>query len=655
MRLLNILSLLLIFQVGVNAQNLTVSSPDEQITVSVTLADQISFSISLNNKVVVEKAVIDMSIDRSRTLGKNLTLRKKKSETLKGEIIPQVPYKDSRIPYEYNRLALSFKGNYQLIIRAYDDGIAYRFIDNDKKSKIVVDEKLSLTFPENTYSYFPEEESMYTHNERLYLHKSLEEIESGKFCSLPVMFNTNNAKVLFTEASLHDYPGMFLKKDNGNTLGSKFPKYVVKAIPNEERSPDRNQIIAEEADYIAKVHGARSYPWRVFMISDDDRQFIESNLVTKLSGTSKIDDTSWIKPGKVAWDWYNANNIFGVDFKAGINTETYKYYIDFAAKNNIEYVILDEGWTRSTTEIIADNDQIDVIKLIEYAKTKNVGIVLWVLWKPLSENTEEILKLYSSWGAKGIKVDFMQRNDQYMVSSYEEIARIAAKYKLLVNFHGAFKPAGIERVWPNILNYEGVKGGENNKWSADITPEHNVTIPFIRMAAGPMDYTPGSMVNTNEKNFKIRFERPMSMGTRCHQLAMYIVYEAPMQMLCESPSIYYREQESVDFISKVPAVWDETIVLEAAVSDYILVARRSGNDWYVGGMTDWGERDLELNLSFLPENNKYKMTMFRDGVNANRIAIDYKKTEEVVDRSYNKTVHLAKGGGIAIMLEYINQ
>ena len=653
MQILPFLLLLIISQMSSIAQNLTVESPNRQIRMSVSLANQISLSISFDNNVVIDRAIIALNLGNGSVLGKNPKLINSKNNTYKGEIIPQIPFKDSKIIDEYNMLTLNFMGNYQLIIRAYNDGVAYRFINNEKKTKTILNEKLTLTFPENTSSYFPKEESMYTHNERIYLYKSLSEIEEGDFCSLPVLFDTGKAKVLFTEASLHNYPCMFLKKDSDKTISATFPKYVTKAIPNEKRSPDRNQIIVKEANFIAKVSGVQSFPWRAFIISNDDRQFIESNLVTKLSGASKIKDANWIKPGKVAWDWYNANNIFGVDFEAGINTETYKYYINFASKNNIEYIILDEGWTKSTTEIMAYNNQIDVVELIEYGKSKNVGIILWVLWKPLNENTKEILKLYSDWGAKGIKVDFMQRNDQYMVNSYEEIAKIAADYKLLVDFHGAFKPAGIERVWPNVVNYEGVKGNENNKWSTDITPEHNVTIPFIRMAAGPMDFTPGSMLNTNQKNYKIRFERPMSMGTRCHQLAMYVVYEAPLQMLCESPSIYYKEQESVDFISQIPTVWDETQVLKAAVSDYILIARRNGDNWYIGGMSDWDSRDLELDLSFLRDGKKYKMTMFQDGVNADRIAIDYKRTKLVIDNTYNKSIHLTKGGGLVAILELI--
>ena len=350
--------------------------------------------------------------------------------------------------------------------------------------------------------------------------------------------------------------------------------------------------------------------------------------------------------GKVAWDWYNFNNIYGVDFEAGINTNTYKYYIDFASTNGIEYIILDEGWTKSTTQILDYNENIDLPELIKYGKSKNVDIILWVLWKPLDENTEEILKLYSGWGVRGVKIDFMQRSDQYMVESYEKIAQIAASYELLVDFHGAFKPAGIEREWPNIINYEGVKGNENNKWSSDITPEHNVTIPFIRMAAGPIDFTPGSMINTNLANYVPRFTRPMSMGTRCHQVAMYVVYEAPLQMMCESPTIYLKEQETVDFITKIPTIWDETKVLEASVADYIIVARRKGDSWYMGGMTDWTPRKFNVELSFLDEGN-YSMEVMKDGINASRHAQDYKREMIDVDKNTKVHINMAPGGGWA--------
>ena len=652
-KLLKIISFALIAQLNLlstlTAQNLVVNSPDNRISVTVSISDRISWSTNFDQKTVIEKSTISMDMGNGRILGRLPKLKSNKSDSFSKEIIPQIPYKDAKIQSEYNQLTMSFRGDYQLIFRAYDDGISYRFVDNNKKSEVVVSEELTIDFPEGSSSFFPKEDSMYSHNERLYLNKALSELNKGDFCSLPVMFETGDVKVLFTEAALQSYPGMFLEVTEKESMKAIHPKYVLKAIPNEESSPDRNQILTEKADYIAKVSGKREYPWRVFMISDDDRTFVESNLVTKLSDPSKIADASWIKPGQVAWDWYNANNIYGVDFESGINTETYKYYIDFASKNGIKYIMLDEGWTKSTTEILESNENLDLPELVKYGKSKNVDIILWVLWKPLDENMDNILKLYSGWGTKGIKVDFMQRSDQYMVESLEKIAETAAKYKMLVDYHGAFKPAGIERVWPNIINYEAVKGNENNKWSADVTPEHNVTIPFIRMAAGPIDFTPGSMINTNLKNYAPRFTRPMSMGTRCHQVAMYVVYDAPLQMLCESPTIYLKEQETVDFITQIPTVWDETKVLEGSVANYIIVARRKGDNWYIGGMTDWTPREFTVDLSFLSEGS-YSMELMQDGVNASKNAQDYKRKTMDVDNTMKALVNMAPGGGWVAIL-----
>ena len=638
------------------AQETAIKSPDGRLSLKVNLSETVSWNVSLDGMNIIENATISMDMGSNRVLGSSPKLRSKNTESKNETIIPQVPNKDANIKSVFNQLTLNFKGGYQLVFRTYNDGVAYQFIDQSSKTKTVINEQMTLTFPAGTSSFFPQEESMYSHNERDYLNKNISDIATGEFCSLPVMFDTKKAKVLFTESSLLNYPGLFLAKGKENTFTTTFPKYVLKAVPNEAFNPDRNQIISEEADFIAKVDGKRSYPWRVFIISDDDRTFVESNLVTQLSPATKISDVSWIKPGQVAWDWYNANNVYGVDFEAGVNDETYKYFIDFASKNGIEYVILDEGWTKSTTEILEDNENIDVPELIKYAKSKNVEIILWILWKPLYENPEKILQLYSSWGAVGIKTDFMQRSDQYVVESYEKIAEIAAKYKLLVDYHGAFKPAGVERMWPNIINYEGVKGNENNKWSSAITPEHNVTLPFIRMAAGPLDFTPGAMINMNKvdyetggPNYAAFWTRPMSFGTRAHQVAMYVVFEAPIQMLCESPTIYYKEQETVDFITQIPTIWDETVVLEGAVSDYIIVARRKGDNWYLGAMTDWTARDFELDFSFLGE-GEFEMKSLRDGINAHRNAQDYKIETNSVNQNAKISIHLSGGGGYSAII-----
>jgi len=630
------------------SQSFELNSPDGRIQIQVNNDDKISWSASLDGNAIIEQAVMGMDFSASTDFGSNPQIKKNSVKEVSSVIHPIVPHKDAKIKDEYVQLSLTFKGRYRLDFRAYNDGVAYQFIDEGKISRDVISEQISLTLPEGSRSLFPQEESMYSHNERLYLDKSLAEISSDDFCSLPVLFTTDKAKVLFTETALHDYPGLFMRGNGNTTMDAKFPNFVLEAVDS-KKSPDRDQTITKQADYIAKVSGNRSYPWRVFIISDDDRTFVESNLTYQLSKPSVLKNTEWIRPGKVAWDWYNANNIYGVDFKSGLNTSTYKYYIDFASSNGIEYVILDEGWTKSTTEILDFNPDIDVPELIRYGKEKGVELILWVLWKPLDANLVQILETYKSWGVKGVKVDFIQRNDQYTVSSYERIAKECARLELLVDFHGAFKPSGLRRMYPNVINYEGVKGSENNKWSNDITPEHNVTIPFIRMASGPMDYTPGAMVNRQDANFAISYERPMSLGTRAHQVSMYVIYEAPLQMLCESPSRYYKEQETVDFIVQIPTIWDETIVLQGSIGDYIALARRNGDKWFLGAMTDWDPRELKLDLSFLGE-GEYKMEVFKDGINAGQFAEDYRRETQEVNKNYKITAKMAAGGGWAAII-----
>ena len=628
------------------AQKATLKSPDKNITLTINSDGVLRWSVDYKNVSVIENSVISMTLTNGQKLGDGRIL-KKKSRKVNETIEPVVAYKDAVIHDIYNELSLEFSDKVFVDFRVYNDGIGYRFRTNYTDQIEIKEEQMDLSFSENTTSYFPLEESLYSHYERTYVPTKIDTLEDMEFCSLPVMFESNNVKILFSETDLHDYPGLFLTGTKSNMLKSLFPKYVLETQPNQNSSPDRNVLITQKAEYIAKTSGTRSFPWRTFIISDDDRTFVESNLNLQLASTlPEPMDFSWIKPGRVAWDWYNANNVYGVDFNSGINNDTYKYYIDFASKYGIEYVILDEGWTKSTTEILDSNPDIDIPELISYANERNVDLILWVLWKPLDDNMDEILDKYQNWGAKGIKVDFMQRADQYMVSSYEEIAKACAERKMLVDFHGAFKPAGLRRAYPNVISYEGVKGNENNKWSTDVSPEHNVTLPFIRMAAGPMDFTPGAVRNAMPGNYRINFNRPMSLGTRCHQVAMYAIYESPLQMYCDAPSAYLKEEETISFISKFPSTWDETIVLEGKISDYIAVARRNGEKWYVGAMTDWTGRELSIDFSFLPEGD-YELELMKDGLNSDKFAEDYlKETLKVTNKSQLK-IQLSSGGGWA--------
>jgi alpha-glucosidase len=447
--------------------------------------------------------------------------------------------------------------------------------------------------------------------------------------------------ILLTESDIEDYPGMWLRGAGSGKISGTWPAY-----PAEERLyRDRDLRVAKTFDYIAKTQGTRTFPWRTFVIAANDGGLIESDLVYKLAAANRLTETDWIKPGKVAWDWWNANNIFGVDFRAGLNNETYKYYIDFASKNGIQYVILDEGWY-NLGNVLDVASGFDVPDLCKYAESRHVGIILWVVWKTFYDQIDQALDQYEKWGVKGVKVDFMQRDDQKMVNFYYEATKKSAEHHMLIDFHGAYKPDGLGRTYPNALTREGVKGMEHDKWSKDVNPEHDVTLPFTRMVAGPMDYTPGAMINMDSINFQPLFSRPESQGTRVHQIALYIIYESPLQMLADSPTNYMREQECTDFIVRVPVVWDDIKVLQAKVGDYLLLARRAGKEWFVGGLTDWHIRDLDLDLSFLGT-GEYMMEIFQDGINADRFASDYKHLKLDIRSDQKMSIHMAPGGGWA--------
>lgn len=644
----NVLTILILgLFTQLNAQKFSLASPNESLELRINVDQQISFSVSQKGTEIISPSTIDMEVASAGWLSKVGKYKSTGKRTYQGTVKPVVAQKSSSIAETYNELTIRFSKNFNLHFRAYDDGVAYRFETTLKKDQVIVNERFDLNFPGETSSWFPKEETMISHYERVYLAQNISSFTVDDFCSLPVLMKSNDVNILLTEADLFDYPGLFMRGTGGNGLTSDFPNYVLEATPM-EGSEDRNQVITE-ADYIAKTKGNRTFPWRVMVISDQDEDLIASQLVYLLSRENQIADPSWIQPGQVAWDWYNALNIYGVDFESGINNDTYKYYIDFASKFGIEYIILDEGWTKSTINIRESTAKIDVPELVAYGKEKNVGIILWTLWGPLDQNLD-VLKQYSEWGVKGIKVDFMQRADQYMVNYYEKVAKEAAKYQLMVDYHGAYKPSGLRRTYPNVINYEGVKGNENNKWSSDITPEHNVTLPFTRMVAGPLDFTPGSMINTNEVNYAISFMRPMSMGTRAHQAAMYVVFESPLQMLCESPSTYYKEAETVEIISQIPTTWDETIVLDAKISDYVLIARRKGESWYVGAMTDWSARMLELDLSFLSDGD-FEMTSMQDGPNASKYAQDYQIQSKKLTSKDKMTIQMSGGGGFVAIIK----
>jgi alpha-glucosidase len=628
---------------GAAQSSFDLRSPDKRIEVRIRTAEGLRYDVVLNGRAILENSSLSLNVDH-QAFGKDASKVLHSKQSSHDEVIePVVRQKFAKIRDHFNELGLEMEGSYAVTFRAYNEGVAYRLETSLPVQEVkIYAEEMNLNFSANDVVYYPQENSFMSHNERKYLPQRLSEILPAFIATLPAVVDVGQgAKVAVAESDVEEYPGMWLHGTGGPGLAATFPPYPLQ----EKRENELDVRVTEAAEYIAVTRGTRTFPWRVLGIVDRDEDLLTNQIVYLLEKASQVQDTSWIKPGKVSWDWWNANNIYGVDFKAGINTATYKYYVDFAAKYAIPYIILDAGWYKAGNclEVVPE---INMEELTAYAKQKNVGIILWLAWKTLDDQLEPALDQYAKWGIKGIKVDFMQRSDQLLINYYHKVSRETAKRHMLVDFHGDQKPATMTRTWPNLISTEGVRGMEWDKWSAETDPKHSTTLPFTRMFLGPMDYTPGAMLNAQKNSFAAINNRPMSLGTRCQQLALYVIYESPLQMLSDSPSNYVREPEIMDFLGPVPSVWDDTKVLNGKISEYVAVARRSGNDWYVGAMTDWTPRELEIDFSFLPEGN-FHMESFEDGVNADRQASDYKMTKTQVNKTTKLKVKLAAGGGWA--------
>jgi len=621
------------------------NSPDKTTELLVQVSEKIHFSVKQDGCEIVSSSEIAMTLE-NQVLGQSPVVKSIEKNTINETITPVIKIKEAHIANSCNELIINFDKDYSLHFRAYNEGVAYRFETRKGGEISVLSETAKYSFPENYMCWWGREKSFQSHNQVYYDYTSVQKLSKDDLASLPLILNpANGPKIVIIETDIIDYPGLWLNGGEGLVLNGT----AAQCVQSFDELSDRNLPIKKREPYISKTTGMRTFPWRIFAIARNDAELITNQLTYILASENRIEDTSWIQPGKVAWDWWNANNVYGVDFRAGFNTDTYKYYIDFAAEYGIENIIIDEGWYElgDITKLVPD---FDMEELSAYGKEKGVGIILWCVWKTLDDQLEEAFTLFQKWGVKGIKVDFMKRDDQWMVNYFHRIASKAADYRLMVDFHGSYKPGGIRRMYPNVMTREGVNGGEQFKWSMRQTPEHDLILPFGRMLAGPMDYTPGAMANAQDKDFEPIFDTPMSMGTRCHQLAMFVIYESPIQMLCDSPTRYYHEPECMKFLSDVPTVWDETKVLSAKVSDYVLLARCNGKNWYVGGMSDWDEREMQLDLSFLPAGQKYTMTLYTDGINADRDGNDFKMQTLTVDNTFSKAIQLKAGGGIAAML-----
>jgi len=619
-------------------------SPNGRIAVDVRTDGRLGFDVSLAGRPLLVGATIALRVDGT-SLGEAPRVRATRASRVDRVIEPPVRQKAATLRERYAELRLELHGGYAVDLRAYDEGVAWRFETALPGAEVRVDaEQATLQFAGDAHVYLHQEESFFSHNERHYVRRRLRELERTTLASTPAVVDADGVKIAIADSDIEDYPGLWLRGTGGPALEATFPPYPLE----EKLERDRDFKVVRAADYIARTRGRRSYPWRVLGIAEQDEDLITNALVYLLQPPSRVADTSWIRPGKVAWDWWNANNIAGVDFEAGVNTRTYEHYVDFASRHGLEYVILDEGWY-PLGDLLRAAPGMDVPHLVAYAKARGVRIIPWVVWKTLDDQLAPAMEQFERWGVAGLKVDFMQRDDQKLMQFYHRVAAEAARRKLLLDFHGGIRPAQLTRTWPHLLSAEGVLGLEHSKWSDASDPEHVATLPFTRMFVGPFDYTPGAMRNASRRSFAAVFEQPMSLGTRCQQLAMYVVFESPLQMLADSPTLYEREPEAMEFLGPVPSVWDETRVLGARLGDYVVVARRRGADWYVGAISDATARELPLDLDFLPQ-GAFRMTAFEDGANASRWASDYRRTERDVTRASRLTLRLAGGGGFAARL-----
>ena len=632
-----------------NAQQvIKLEDPSGKIRVDITLENTITYSVLHEEDVMLAPSPVSMTLTDGTVFGKEPRLKKHATKQVNNTIYPPI-YKKKSIKDNYNELSLEFKGGYSLLFRAYEDGVAYRFISNLKKPFTVESEQAVFNLPDNpkVFAATPKgrqidgkENQYHSSFQNTYRHVQLSEWDKSRLAFLPVLSEgKNNKKVCITEADLLNYPGMFLKvSPNDKGFYGEFAAYP-KDISIEVRG--LKGVVKTREPYIAKAEGKTAFPWRVMIISEKDTDLLCSDMIYKLA-TPATGDYSWVKPGKVAWDWWNDWNLYNVDFRAGVNTETYKYYIDFASKFGIEYVILDEGWAvAGPADLFQIVPEIDLQELIRYAGSKNVGLILWAGYRAFDLDMERVCKHYAAIGIKGFKIDFNRR-----------CAETGAKYKLLIDLHGTSKPTGLQRTYPNAINFEGVHGLEEMKWAEKGTDQvtYDVTLPFIRMVAGPLDYTQGAMNNANKENFKSIYSEPMSQGTRCRQLAEYIIFDSPLNMLCDAPTNYLKEEECTQFITSIPTVWDETLPLNGKVSEYLAMARKKDDVWYVGALTNWEARDMELDLSFLGE-GEYQAEIFEDGINADRVGKDYKRKLIHIPADKKLRIHMAPGGGFIMKVQ----
>lgn len=624
-----------------NAQQYTLISPDSKLAVEIENNQQ-GIGLKMTKEADLVLMLSDLGMVADQAANGPLQVSKVKRNAVEEDVKPVVKEKSEVYKNVYNELVLTFKSNQSLTFRLFNEGLAYRFSTAAKDSLTIVKETLNIQFQEGDSVRFQSETSFHSAYEQPYEFKKMSDMDSTRLCNLPILVEKQSGRfVMITETDLHNYPGLWMQAAGSSQLTATHPPYP-KTLVNTNNRYSSGQV-GETYDYIARVSGNRTYPWRIFSVADQEEGLINNNMVYLLASPSALADASWVKPGVVMFDWWGKNNIYGVDFKAGVNTETAKYFIDFCAEKGFRYFLFDDGWSPKDN-LLRSVPGLDMQEVTAYAKSKGVDVMVWVIWNTLRDQWQEAFDQFEQWGIKGIKIDFMNRDDQQMVEFYEAVARKAAEKQMVVNFHGAYKPSGLSRKYPNVLTREGLIEFEQSGVSNSDNPEHHNLLPYIRMFTGAMDYIPATMRNANKHNFRPITDYPMGWGTRAHAMALFVILNSPMTMLPGSPSDYYREKECTDFLAKIPVEWDETKLLTGKIGKYTVLARRSGTAWHIGAITNDDPRIITLSTDFLNPGS-YHIEIIEDGINASTTATDYKLSRREINAGETLKLELAPGGG----------
>lgn len=627
---------------AVNAQDYTATSPNGLLKIKVSISSTIQYEVLYDDELVITPSVISLALNTGLTLGSNATVSQTTPRSV-NEPITRLYGKNAEISDHFNELKIDFTESYSLILRAYDEGVAYRFQTTLGGNVIVNAEEANFNFAHTTGVIFPEADVAMQSWERSYsTYASLQDVNAGKFAVTPTLFSDDVAglKVVIAESDLLDYPGMYLQRNAGTGVKGKWAQYP-KTVSDPDDVYKYHRVLTRE-DYLAKTSGTRSYPWRVVIVSADDRDLLNNELIFKLASPQVITNTSWIKPGKSAWEWWHDAILENSQIPSGknnLNYNLYKYYVDFAAHYRLEYITMDAGWSMDFAP-----------QICQYAASKNVKVFVWDFINLPVTNPARLTQI-KNMGAAGVKVDLIERDDQVAINWFQQLAKDCADRGLMIIFHGCAKPTGLQRMYPNIMNFEAVRGAECDKWDNSANPNYHLQFPFIRMLAGPLDYTPGSMRNVHPSEFTPRDPGiPMSIGTRVHEMAMYVMFDQPLGFLCDSPTEYKKFPDIMTFLGNVPTDWEQTLPLVAKVGEYAVVARKKGDEWYVGGMTNGEARDLEIDFSFLPDGVERMAEVFRDNTTTDTNAKAYTHEVFSVTNATKKSYHLSPGGGVAIRI-----